>query len=62
MCTSIVDYIFRVLAVEYLGRTDLAQVPPEGAELERIQKFDIANSALHVGSVGEQTAILPINE
>lgn len=33
MCTSIVDYIFRVLAVEYLGRMDLAQVPPELSEL-----------------------------
>ena len=30
MATSIVDYIFRVLGVEYLGRYDLAQVKPEG--------------------------------
>ncbi len=28
--TSIVDYIFRLLAMEYLGRTDLVQVPPMG--------------------------------
>jgi ribonucleoside-diphosphate reductase alpha chain len=27
--TSIVDYIFRVLGVEYLGRYDLAHVKPE---------------------------------
>jgi len=27
-CTSVVDYIFRVLALEYLGRYDVAQVPP----------------------------------
>lgn len=27
--TSIVDFIFRLLALEYLGRTDLVQVPPE---------------------------------
>jgi ribonucleoside-diphosphate reductase alpha chain len=26
--TSIVDYIFRLLGLEYLGRTDLAQIPP----------------------------------
>ena len=26
--TSIVDYIFRLLAMEYLGRHDLVQVPP----------------------------------
>lgn len=28
-CTSVLDYIFRVLALEYLNRTDLAQVKPE---------------------------------
>jgi ribonucleoside-diphosphate reductase alpha chain len=28
LATSIVDYIFRVLGVEYLGRYDLAHVPP----------------------------------
>ncbi|HRI06219.1 MAG TPA: vitamin B12-dependent ribonucleotide reductase [Nannocystaceae bacterium] len=31
MSTSIVDYIFRELAVTYLGRYDLAQVPPDDA-------------------------------
>jgi ribonucleoside-diphosphate reductase alpha chain len=30
ICTSIVDYIFRVLGMEYLGRTDFVQVKPEG--------------------------------
>ncbi|MCG3175755.1 MAG: hypothetical protein MOGMAGMI_00688 [Candidatus Omnitrophica bacterium] len=29
--TSIVDYIFRLLAMEYLGRHDLVQVPPSEA-------------------------------
>ncbi len=29
MSTSIIDYVFRVVGLEYLGRTDLAQVPPE---------------------------------
>lgn len=28
LCTSIVDYIFRVLGLEYLGRTDFVQVKP----------------------------------
>jgi ribonucleoside-diphosphate reductase alpha chain len=32
--TSIVDYVFRVLGVEYLHRYDLAHVPPEEAEAE----------------------------
>src|SRR5262249_54557156 len=30
--TSIVDYLFRVLGVEYLGRYDLAHVKPEGED------------------------------
>jgi ribonucleoside-diphosphate reductase alpha chain len=28
IATSIIDYVFRVLGLEYLGRTDLTQVPP----------------------------------
>jgi ribonucleoside-diphosphate reductase alpha chain len=31
MCTSLIDYIFRNLAVNYLGRDDLAHVPPSQA-------------------------------
>jgi ribonucleoside-diphosphate reductase alpha chain len=31
--TSIVDYLFRVLGVEYLHRYDFAQVPPSAAEI-----------------------------
>lgn len=27
--TSVIDYVFRVLGLEYLGRTDLVQVPPD---------------------------------
>jgi ribonucleoside-diphosphate reductase alpha chain len=40
LSTSIVDYLFRVLGVEYLGRYDLAHVKPEG------------ESTQHVGFVG----------
>ena len=29
MCTSVIDYIFRDLAINYLGRYDLGQVSPE---------------------------------
>ena len=35
MATSIIDYVFRVLGLEYLGRTDLVQVPPELIERGR---------------------------
>ena len=32
MATSIVDYLFRTLGIEYLGRYDLAHVKPEGED------------------------------
>jgi len=41
MATSIVDYLFRVLGCEYLGRYDLAHVKPEAEE-----------AAQHVGFLG----------
>lgn len=33
--TSVIDYIFRLLALEYLGREDLVQVKPEGKSQQR---------------------------
>ena len=36
MSTSIIDYIFRELAVTYLGRNDLAHVNPEDLEPDSI--------------------------
>jgi ribonucleoside-diphosphate reductase alpha chain len=33
--TSVIDYIFRVLGMEYLGRTDFVQVKPE--EIEKVE-------------------------
>lgn len=36
--TSIVDFIFRLLGMEYLGRTDFVQVKPEDEALENLQK------------------------
>jgi len=40
LCTSVVDYVFRVLGLEYLDRTDLAQVKPE--ELGMVRTVDHA--------------------
>ena len=37
MCTSVIDYVFRVLAMEYAGRTDLVQVPPKGTQKQRAE-------------------------
>ncbi|MGA8941717.1 MAG: vitamin B12-dependent ribonucleotide reductase [Thermoactinomyces sp.] len=33
MATSVIDYVFRMLGMEYLGRTDFVQVPPKEEEL-----------------------------
>ena len=46
--TSILDYIFRELAVSYLDRTDLAHVAPSGAafdDLGRGEKESVSNVA-----------------
>jgi ribonucleoside-diphosphate reductase alpha chain len=32
MVTSVIDYVFRVLGMEYLGRTDFCQIKPETTE------------------------------
>jgi ribonucleoside-diphosphate reductase alpha chain len=40
LCTSVVDYVFRVLGLEYLDRTDLAQVKPE--ELGMVRSLEHA--------------------
>ena len=39
--TSILDYIFRELAVSYLDRTDLAHVKPEGASFDDIGRGEM---------------------
>jgi ribonucleoside-diphosphate reductase alpha chain len=36
--TSVIDYIFRLLALEYLGRTDLVQVKPSETEMKKEEK------------------------
>jgi len=38
MSTSIIDYIFRELAITYLGRHDLAQVVPEDLRMDSVKK------------------------
>ncbi len=39
-CTSIIDFIFRVLGMEYLGRTDFVQVKPDGIQKNRAQQLE----------------------
>ncbi len=42
MATSIIDYIFRELAITYLGRHDLAQVDPESISPDAVQKHNVS--------------------
>ncbi len=48
--TSIIDYVFRVLGVEYLQRYDFAQVPPEEVQLELQNPTDLAAAHNVAGS------------
>ncbi|MBP9695190.1 MAG: vitamin B12-dependent ribonucleotide reductase [Candidatus Magasanikbacteria bacterium] len=52
ICTSVIDFVFRVLGMEYLGRTDFVQVPPRG-----IQKNRFENMARLVGSGSVQESL-----
>jgi ribonucleoside-diphosphate reductase alpha chain len=38
MATSVIDYVFRELALSYLGRTDLVQVKPEDLRYDTVGK------------------------
>ncbi len=39
-CTSIIDFVFRVLGMEYLGRTDFVQVKPAGIQKNKAQQME----------------------
>ncbi|WP_375691221.1 vitamin B12-dependent ribonucleotide reductase [Pseudooceanicola sp. LIPI14-2-Ac024] len=54
--TSILDYIFRELAVSYLDRTDLAHVKPEGASFDSIGQGDAAEGVSNVSELSENAA------
>ncbi len=53
--TSILDYIFRELAVSYLDRTDLAHVQPEGASFDSLGGGEQTGSS-NVSEVSDTTA------
>jgi ribonucleoside-diphosphate reductase alpha chain len=53
MSNSIVDYVFRALGLEYLGRTDIVQVPP---------KDEIASEAKPVAEVKEAKPVAEVKE
>ncbi|PZQ99720.1 MAG: vitamin B12-dependent ribonucleotide reductase [Cereibacter sphaeroides] len=53
--TSILDYIFRELAVSYLDRTDLAHVQPQGASFDELGRGE-EEGKRNFGDVSEQAA------
>ena len=53
--TSILDYVFRELAVSYLDRTDLAHVQPEGASFDSLGRGD-QESVANVAEISETAA------
>ncbi len=55
--TSIVDYMFRVLGMEYLGRTDFVQVQPEPGQLEVSKKSNEAFNKAQVELPVEEVAL-----
>jgi ribonucleoside-diphosphate reductase alpha chain len=56
--TSVIDYIFRVLGMEYLGRTDFVQVKPEEMmlQLEKQKKGEVHLEESDAGRGGSRTA------
>jgi ribonucleoside-diphosphate reductase alpha chain len=57
--TSIIDYIFRVLGFEYLGRTDLVQVKPEDIQESHADSAVDALPALEAPPEAEAIAAAP---
>ena len=59
MSTSVIDYIFRELALSYLGRTDLVQVKPEDLRGDTVGKPDQAPEFFEEEDGGELEGVLP---
>jgi ribonucleoside-diphosphate reductase alpha chain len=62
--TSMIDYVFRVLGLEYLKRYELAQVPPEEVQEEISKPTDVsaakdAERAMHRSSDGKVPSNTP---
>jgi len=60
MATSLVDYIFRELAIDYLGRNDLAHVSEEDLEVTSISRPEITEDGVartQSGSRNVQTTL-----
>lgn len=56
--TSLLDYIFRLLGFEYLGRTDLVQVPPKTDEV----RVNVSGATGSAASSAPVSKALPVSE
>jgi ribonucleoside-diphosphate reductase alpha chain len=59
ICTSVIDFVFRVLGMEYLGRTDFVQVPPRGIQKNRFENMARLVSS---GSVQESLDLIEMSQ
>ncbi|OGJ44363.1 ribonucleoside-diphosphate reductase, adenosylcobalamin-dependent [Candidatus Peregrinibacteria bacterium RIFOXYA12_FULL_33_12] len=53
-CTSIIDYVFRVIGMEYLNRTDFVHVKPEKTEAQLKEEHKL-KEAVQQAMITEQT-------
>ena len=60
-CTSVVDYIFRVLGMEYLGRTDFVQIKPEDKDVDETAHEDHAQADFEARVNAQQAADEPVS-
>ena len=56
MATSIIDYVFRVLGLEYLGLTDLVHMPPSETPATTEAIAPASPKAITTASVPEAAA------
>lgn len=60
MTTSVIDYIFRELAVTYLGMSDLAHVPPEDIIHRKLRPSEEEDLARHVMESEAPRSVKPV--
>ncbi|HXP29592.1 MAG TPA: vitamin B12-dependent ribonucleotide reductase [Stellaceae bacterium] len=58
MATSIIDYLFRELAISYLGRNDLAHVQPADLMPDTVGKGSVESNLPEGGSVRPEVALV----
>ena len=54
-CTSIIDFLFRVLGMEYLGRTDFVQIKPAGIQKNKAEQLE------HLAAKLAGQNVMPLN-